>query len=99
MSETDFTPGPWRVEREGHECWVRDDGGLIARGPFPNRYENEDERFYSELDQYYANAALIAAAPDLYEALRDLCEMGGLDDGGCVIEKGMAALKKARGEA
>jgi hypothetical protein len=45
-----------------------------------------------------ANARLIAAAPDLYEALHDLCASGGLDDGGDVFAKAKAALAKARGE-
>ena len=45
-----------------------------------------------------ANASLIAAAPDLYEALRDMCSTGGLDDGTDIIAKAEAALAKARGE-
>lgn len=49
-------------------------------------------------DQHLADAHLIAAAPELYEALRDMCEIGGEDDGADIITKANAALAKARGE-
>lgn len=75
MSESKWTPAPWRVVRPNHnpkEVYVRDDGGLIAQGPFPTHWEGQDERFAKEVDQYEANAHLIAAAPDLAEALEKL---------------------------
>ena len=53
----------------------------------------------SSWEKIQAEAALISAAPDLYEALADLCRSGGPDDGGDVFEKAKAALAKARGEA
>jgi hypothetical protein len=69
MSETKFTPGPWRVVHSDGEVYVRDVGGLIAKGAKPHLWEGQDARFTEELGQYVANAALIAASPDLYAAL------------------------------
>ena len=70
-----WTPGPWRTVRPSNnpkKLYVRDCGGLIAEGPFPSHYEGQDERFAKEVDRYEANARLIAAAPELYEALDTL---------------------------
>jgi hypothetical protein len=100
MRETKFTPGPWLVERRAtkktgthHTIGVMlDEMGGVFGTHTSGRYMSVS----GCIDEH--DAALIAAAPDLYEALRDMCEGGGLDDGGDVIEKGIAALKKARGE-
>lgn len=46
-----------------------------------------------------ADMHMIAAAPDLYDALSDMLASGGDDDGGCVVAKAKAALAKARGES
>ncbi len=64
---------------------------IVARIQFDNRTDELT-------DQNLANAVLMAAAPELFEALRDMCESGGMDDGCCVIAKAKAALAKARGE-
>ena len=80
MSETRHTPGPWTV-------W--------------NAYSNRDELFALRIGPNYeggiegaegydlrtteANAHLISAAPEMYEALRDTAGI-------------RAALSKARGE-
>ncbi len=65
---TKHTPGPWRTEREGFSTVyveARIDGGLIqevaACGPTE-----------AGLEQQEANASLIAAAPDLLEALKEM---------------------------
>ncbi len=101
MSQPKFTPGPWLVERRvtdggqtHHTIGVLRDEICGVFGTHPSgRYMCVS----GCIDEH--DAALIAAAPDMYEALRDLYESGGPDDGGCVIQKGLAALKKARGES
>lgn len=104
MSETKFTPGPWRTVRPSDnptKLYVRDCGGLIAEGPFPSHYEGQDERFAKEVDQYEANARLIAAAPELYEALDQILDDMGNDGLSCcqaAKDQARAALAKARGE-
>lgn len=100
MDETKFTPGPW------HLCDIGDytDFGGNSRVIMSERWSGDDPYRLAVVhtakgyETGEANSALIAAAPDLYVALRDLCASGGPDDGGCVIEKGIAALRKARGE-
>lgn len=64
--ETKHTPGPWEYERrdwEGQYIWGNDD-----RIPGPDK-----RRFIADVSLAYdgaeANARLIAAAPDLLEAL------------------------------
>ena len=64
--QSSFTPGPWRTKREGFSTVyveARIDGGLIqevaACGPTE-----------AGLEQQEANARLIAAAPELLEALQ-----------------------------
>lgn len=109
MSETKFTPGPWGwVEQyRGGHAWLQsasekftignaiiDDGS--AYGEYPPRIAVNE-----------ANAHLIAAAPDLYEALERLLPMaeddcfqyGNSADEDEDIIFARAALAKARGEA
>ena len=63
MSEVKFTPGPWRrgFKNIGHV--TAENGAVIAKC----------ERLTS-LCNMQSNAHLIAAAPDLYQALSDLIE-------------------------
>lgn len=97
QNETKFTPGPWFTKREGWSTVyveARIDGGMIqevaACGPTD-----------AGQDQQQANARLIAAAPDLYEALESLVDEvtnhGEAD--GAILDSARAALTKARGEA
>jgi len=97
MSKLKATPGPWRISLSDnatpHICcnngsWddFVDEDTLVCTMPA------EIMKAYNSL----ANAHLIAAAPDLYEALYNLyirCEAGAKQ-----LEAAEAALAKARGE-
>jgi len=113
-TETKFTPGPWikkthhRVGRDWDgnpkkiPCWyisAENDVGIAVQPSYS--YPRDEE----------ANANLIAAAPDLYEALaaavatieRDRLLWSGFpqqhkDDWELMLSEMKAALKKARGE-
>jgi hypothetical protein len=96
MSETSFTPGPWEEA----------DGGRVASAVVPPAHHRQIRRLpiadvslgYKSSAEYFANLALIVAAPDLYAAL-DRLVTGPLDDGGpAAIRAAEAALAKARGE-
>lgn len=88
MSDTKWTPGPWIQ----NGCFVSDSENLhsIVSG-VTNRPDEE----------LYANAALIAAAPDLYGELAEthaaLCFTEGYI-GSLRYKRNKAALAKARGE-
>ena len=98
MADTKFTPGPWHI-------YKLTDISRIA---------DVHERMIASLVGIEANAALIAAAPELYEALvvfmqyidhSHLCpwkESGWRPDCDCgfyeAVEKIEDALRKARGE-
>lgn len=92
------TPGPWQwwtsnsLRRLTSHAGGRSgqDGGVL------HAYRCRDG--VADIAVSDADMSLIAAAPDLYEALRDMCESGGMDDGTDVIAKAKAALAKARGE-
>ncbi len=66
MSEAKHTPGPWWVTDSG----VRDRRGYICHTLPAQRYTGQDERFERETAERAANKSLIAAAPELLEALR-----------------------------
>lgn len=107
MSETKWTPGPWWVVEKyaDRNVFVRAEGGMIAEGPYPSHYSNQDERFEQEKAEHYANARLISAAPDMAEALEKLLGWedairayipnGGLTS---ALTYARSALAKARGE-
>jgi len=88
MKERKWTPGPWRINFDNQVC-VQVDGEYHA--------VCTDQFCYAPQSEQNANARLIAAAPDLYEALEqalDDMQMNGLD-----IADYLPALAKARGEA
>ncbi len=107
MTETHFTPGPWRVQMMGHFS-----ADLICNGTFMGLNGGSGAPDYLDADdreEWLANANLIAAAPDLSAALEallnDVCEMKDVDldviyegrNGS--LSKAKTALKKARGQS
>ena len=98
MSE--FTPGPWRKG---------DVGELMLKHKYREIISDDGKigLVYGIIDQdNTANANLIAAAPELYEALEELYEFQAVDISvprffkkfEAVMAKAHAALKKAGGE-
>lgn len=94
MSDTKFTPGPWK--------W---DGDHIARFDV-----YQDERGiiatldpWGHLEETKANARLMAAAPELYESLKlllaDLAGYEAYEKPLYAVDVAIAALAKARGES
>jgi hypothetical protein len=85
MSEPKFTPGPWAVNqrKDNPEIWWT--GGMLIAGIVG----------CAEFD--FANAHLVAAAPDLYESLSEIVAL--TDRKTDIWDKAHAALAKARGEA
>jgi hypothetical protein len=100
--ETGFTPGPWRVGEYGIE------GAIDERGYSTTVLRALDGHVYDEYDSDSAtididnpaDARLIAAAPELYEALEAI--ILGISQGhagAAAINAGVSALAKARGES
>ena len=93
-----FTPGPWRLSTLDIDDIVKGEfghGGVyvatvqFSRGDIPD----------AEVE---ANARLIAAAPDLYEACRALVAgfgLADLEDDDPDIVQGRAAIAKAEGRS
>jgi hypothetical protein len=91
MSETKFTPGPWRANRTSVRALKRTVADCEFADVSPLRVHPED----------MANARLIAAAPDLYEALVAITDqmelVGDARKDAPFIETARAAIAKAEG--
>ncbi len=91
MSELKATPGPWHVD--DHEIGAVMSGNIcVARGKDAGRSIGEIE----------ANAHLIAASPELYEALSlllaDIKDYEAWQRPCHAVDVAVAALARARGE-
>lgn len=103
MSAAKHTPGPWMVSPE-HPTIIRRDyrpisdcGELIGSASGHTK-----SGFFPSEDEAVANARLIAAAPDLLEALQAIFAAMHPDIPGApgsAIEKARAAIAKATGSA
>jgi hypothetical protein len=90
MSDTKWTKGPWSVHHRMRDCVT-----------FEGRHGTEN-LFLENVDGYYAcqstdDAHLIAAAPDLYNALATLADAA--ESRGIPVNAARAALAKARSES
>jgi len=90
---TKFTKGPWSVGRSVKTMVFADDGLDLVADCTAGEFAHDVE---------IANAALIASAPELYEALEQIAALY-IDDRSSAMHKALCiankALKKARGEA
>ena len=78
------TPGPWTYEQISNNAYVIDENGSAVM-----LYRNPD-------DEMKANASLIAAAPELLEALE--WAVDNPHDDAYWISQARAAIRKAKGE-
>lgn len=88
MSEFKGTPGPWCISSD---AWVtdNDEDMAVAKISYYNR----------EIDTQTANAHLIAAAPELLEALMDIINMEyEPNESDTTYLKARKAIAKALGE-
>ena len=87
MSQPKFTPGPWRyASRNVNEIMTTFHGVQIGRSYIDVATENEK-----------ADAHLIAAAPELLEALEAIMENDGTMMRPNCIDKARDAIAKAKG--
>ena len=95
MSDTKFTPGPWRYDRTNGSPTT---GEHMIAGAKPGYLAEVRDCGSGDVR---ANAHLIAAAPDLYAALYALLKanLSCDDDNIDAADAARAALAKARGEA
>lgn len=101
-----FTQGPWRF-LEGNDY---DEGANVGRpltvcggnnDDLVNVYSADDSTVSVSREEAVANAHLIAAAPELYEALSHLLVIAGFpitDSQSAIFNRARTALRKARGE-
>ena len=90
MSKTKHTPGPWKTSYTNISVVTAENGAVVARASKLNGLMN-----------LQANARLIAAAPDLLEALQTV--VANAPDPYCAITRFIdaqcrAAIAKATGE-
>lgn len=100
---SNHTPVPWGCSNEGWGDGMADvrgpNGENVCRIPiFSDCPSGDGEQIDSEF--FYADRALILAAPDLLEALElVLSQIGGWGADTSPLDKARAAIAKARGEA
>jgi hypothetical protein len=90
VTETKFTPGPWFAVDGHHTPWT----DAIAIGTDPQALEavaHTTRGFGVEMQ--WANARLIAAAPDLYYALKAFDERGYTQAVGDIIKSALAKVE------
>jgi hypothetical protein len=97
MNEPKFTPGPWKVGRPHNEDVP---SAINGWNYYPIYYGNDEEQV-CDIVYNKADADLIAAAPDMYAALENVCMICQLRDHetNCECCQFGKVLKKARGEA
>lgn len=88
MNKHKWTPGEWRIESDGWISTESDPVCMIEEGGFSGHFK------YAEHD-----AHLIAAAPDLYEALAEIDAWSRRQDIALPSPAIYRAMAKARGEA
>ena len=104
MSDSKFTSGPWEAckikhyhpQLIGETCCVKIGENIVELDYRGFGHENND------YDRSEANAALIAAAPEMYAALKRHCALCMLQHPECEvceICETRKVLKKAGGEA
>lgn len=89
-----YTKGPWRISNEHDE---------IGKGPYIIcHYSGLKERVLATLNHHFpyeADARLIAAAPDMYEALKDLTRiivtLGDINALNDAVKNALDAINKA----
>jgi hypothetical protein len=94
------TPGPWVVGRtEPTQVWRAPTASRPSGGPLLARTANVVELGALTRDEELANARLIAAAPDLLDAVRNLLAASSPASTRLARRWAEAALTKATGEA
>ena len=93
MSEPKFTPGPWSILFNDKTKVVLEQQGVavFVADTYAGFTKSEEEQ--------NANAALITAAPEMYEGLKEIRDVMEKDGRfGRTVEAIDKLLKKARGE-
>ena len=93
MSQQKHTPGPWHIDFDDCEADIHSGFGMVAKTMGHGKEQDDEGR---------ANARLIAAAPELLEALEALVNDFGRDGYGvefkggecCVIDMARAVIAK-----
>ncbi|MEQ3644793.1 MAG: hypothetical protein ABNH17_05460 [Paracoccus sp. (in: a-proteobacteria)] len=106
MSERKWTPGPWAIDFSSiiSKADALPAGRVHGYGcgnDFVADLNDGEYHEYTDRDEQDANAHLIAAAPDLYEALDKVNRWfnGAETEIGMILREANVALKKARGQA
>ncbi len=79
LTESKYTPGPWKVTTDRHGRPTMVFSVSRGKGVAKTAWDGYAEQSDKEAAEEAANARLIAAAPDLLEALKKLLESEDLD--------------------
>jgi hypothetical protein len=103
------TPGPWAVfRRDGYSTYIHaiNEGDEINTFQVASCHSATSRKYFPTRGEAEANARLIAAAPELLEALQAMLRMterhathGLIATPGSPVALARAAIKKAEGQA
>ena len=96
MTKSKRTPGPWEIRGMGPNFLIdaRTEGSSYTIGWFKDAISMKGKRL-----EHCANARLIAAAPELLEALEAIVDAGYLEGAyQPTVDMAIAIIAKARGE-
>ncbi len=90
-----YIPGPWEMRRDGFVYAANGERVCSPHSTLP-----DSAKWSEQLKDLKANARLISAAPDLYEALQEIVDATdtGWEHLDATFTRAREALKKARGE-
>jgi len=104
MTKTKHTPGPWHVS-DGYKTSISAENGLHIATAWDGEVDTIAEGIAPIIEEARANACLIAAAPDLSEALENLVDLHKRGENkptwaqwADAIEAAEKAIQKAKGE-
>lgn len=101
MTEPKHTPGPWKANFDDYTKSVIDilNENKTVIAMVPDQEVHQGDRTILSLEEIEANVHLIAAAPDMYEALEEVCSECAIKSNyECKVCTMGKALRKARGE-
>ena len=101
MADTKFTPGPWRIANNGRSGKKTRTFRIWRNDPNQPDGDNFRNTGYANISSHVsgeANAHLIAAAPQLYEALECLLNATMYRNHPEESQMAINALTKARGD-
>lgn len=95
----EYTKGPWTLKDTGGEFFIPETNISFLRSHSTHKKEDEGIRKSEQGQIEQANARLMVAAPEMYEALKGLLDWHDNQIGGSMLEKRIEMARQALSKA